>query len=248
MVDARRQEAEAKPLRRLLVGIGQDVVVAEDDCGQERSRSPLTCAAPRGVCRRCYGVIDGRALVEVGAPIGMVAALALGAPLGSLGDELDRLRQLFEGRAPGGPAALVEAVLGVYCGRGMAVDRRHVEVLVARMMRFARVLDPGDTSLPRGAVVARPALDAAHRDLAERAAARDGSAAVDSRPARTRPLRCGLSWVVRHGVGWLAALLEDDPAKVLARAALVGARDDLAGQHARTMTGLLPGKTEEGEA
>src|SRR5262245_39645272 len=59
-------------------------------------------------------------------------------------------------------------------------------------------------------------------------------------PARGQPVVCGLPWLARHGVGWLAALFEADPAEVLARAALVGAVDDLEGQHARAIAGLLP--------
>src|SRR5262249_26163743 len=109
-LDERQCAREAEPLRRLLVSVGQDVVVTQEDCGTPEGvalrtfapgtglagrisrhtvadpvrqdvivhenevigphaagriaglglgslevRSPLTCQAPRGVCRLCYG-------------------------------------------------------------------------------------------------------------------------------------------------------------------------------------------------
>ena len=45
-----------------------------------RVRSPVTCAATRGICRLCYGGDPGRGrLVDLGAAVGVVAALALAA-------------------------------------------------------------------------------------------------------------------------------------------------------------------------
>lgn len=44
-------------------------------------RSPLTCEAVRGLCQSCYGWdFSSRALVEIGVPVGVVAAQSIGEP------------------------------------------------------------------------------------------------------------------------------------------------------------------------
>ena len=44
-------------------------------------RSVLSCASRKGVCRKCYGIDLGMGrLVEVGAPIGIIAAQSIGEP------------------------------------------------------------------------------------------------------------------------------------------------------------------------
>jgi len=46
-----------------------------------RLRSPLTCAAPVGICRLCYGwSLDTRHLVRPGTAVGILAAQSLGEP------------------------------------------------------------------------------------------------------------------------------------------------------------------------
>jgi DNA-directed RNA polymerase subunit beta' len=53
-----------------------------EDLGEEGVlvRSPVTCQAPLGVCRLCYGIDPSTGqLVEEGTPVGVKAALALGA-------------------------------------------------------------------------------------------------------------------------------------------------------------------------
>src|SRR5262249_61701692 len=44
-------------------------------------RSPMTCRAGRGVCRRCYGADRATgALVELGTAVGIIAAQSIGEP------------------------------------------------------------------------------------------------------------------------------------------------------------------------
>ena len=44
-------------------------------------RSPLTCEAPRGVCRMCYGWLPATAKpVEIGQAVGIIAAQSIGEP------------------------------------------------------------------------------------------------------------------------------------------------------------------------
>src|SRR5213593_5077582 len=44
-------------------------------------RSPMTCNAPLGVCRLCYGMdLSTGALVEEGMAVGIIAAQSIGEP------------------------------------------------------------------------------------------------------------------------------------------------------------------------
>jgi len=87
-------------------------------------RSAVTCRAPDGICRQCYGWDLGRnALVEIGQPVGVVAAQSIGEPgtqltmrtfhSGGVGGEditqgLPRVEELFEARTPKGEAVMCE--------------------------------------------------------------------------------------------------------------------------------------------
>jgi DNA-directed RNA polymerase subunit beta' len=92
-----------------------------------RVRSPLTCQARRGLCRKCYGrdLSTGR-LVSLGTAVGIIAAQSIGEPgtqltlrtfhtggiAGAQGDitqGLPRVEELFEARVPKEKAILSEA-------------------------------------------------------------------------------------------------------------------------------------------
>lgn len=83
-------------------------------------RSPLTCHCISGVCQKCYGMdLSTRSMVEVGVPVGVIAAQSIGEPSTQLtldtfheggvagsaeASGIDRVKQLFEVRAPKNPA------------------------------------------------------------------------------------------------------------------------------------------------
>lgn len=91
---------------------------------QVEIRSPITCHTPYGLCQTCYGVDHGtRNLVEIGRPVGVLAAQALGEPStqlvlrtfhkgGVIGQDithgLPRVEELFEARVPKGAAVIAE--------------------------------------------------------------------------------------------------------------------------------------------
>jgi DNA-directed RNA polymerase subunit beta' len=104
----------------------------EQGVGTVRVRSPLTCEAPRGVCRQCYGVdLSTGELVEEGMAVGIIAAQSIGEPgtqltmrnfhIGGVHSSQDitlglpRVIELFEARRPGKnapPAAVLAEVAG----------------------------------------------------------------------------------------------------------------------------------------
>lgn len=87
-----------------------------------RVRSPLTCHCVSGVCQKCYGMdLATRNMVEIGVPVGVIAAQSIGEPSTQLtldtfheggvagsseASGIDRVKQLFEVRAPKNPAGI----------------------------------------------------------------------------------------------------------------------------------------------
>ena len=87
-------------------------------------RSPLTCEAPRGVCRLCYGSsLATLESVNLGEAVGIIAAQSIGEPgtqltmrtfhTGGIAgvditSGLPRVEELFESRSPKGEAVLSE--------------------------------------------------------------------------------------------------------------------------------------------
>jgi DNA-directed RNA polymerase subunit beta' len=79
-------------------------------------RSPLTCASRYGMCAKCYGLdLSNKKLVEIGTPVGVIAAQSIGEPgtqltlkskhsAGIIGVDvtqgLPRVEELFESRVP----------------------------------------------------------------------------------------------------------------------------------------------------
>jgi len=87
-------------------------------------RSPLTCTAETGLCRKCYGWdLSTRKIVDIGVPVGTIAAQSVGEPGtqltlrtkhtgGVVGTDvtqgLPRIQELFEIRMPKIPSPLAE--------------------------------------------------------------------------------------------------------------------------------------------
>lgn len=107
-------------------------------------RSPLTCAAPRGICQLCYGrgMATGE-MVLLGEAVGIIAAQSIGEPgtqltmrtfhTGGIAGESDittglpRVEELFEARMPKGMAILAE-IDGIV-GIEITGDGRRVKVV-----------------------------------------------------------------------------------------------------------------------
>jgi len=79
-------------------------------------RSPLYCQSPYGICQKCYGLdLATNSLVEIGVPVGVIAAQSIGEPgtqltmrvrhfggivISDVTQGLPRVEELFEARTP----------------------------------------------------------------------------------------------------------------------------------------------------
>ncbi len=121
---------DVKQAKQVLVKAG-DIITPElaaqiNQAGIESVwiRSPLTCQAPKGVCAACYGWdFSTRDMVEMGVPVGVIAAQSIGEPGtqltmrvkhsgGIVGTDvtqgLPRVEELLEARNPKNPALLAD--------------------------------------------------------------------------------------------------------------------------------------------
>lgn len=56
-------------------------LIEEMNVAEIKVRNPLTCHSVSGVCQKCYGTdLSTRQLVEIGVPVGIIAAQSIGEP------------------------------------------------------------------------------------------------------------------------------------------------------------------------
>ena len=164
-------------------------------------RSPLTCAARRGICRNCYGrsMATGR-LGLLGEAVGIIAAQSIGEPgtqltmrtfhtggvvaqAGDITSGLPRVEELFEARAPKGQSLLSEIDGRVEVTR--TGDARHlIRVVSEDELRedyplpsgYRLVVAEGDVVSAGNLLAVPPGENAEETSLAEAVVARmDGS-------------------------------------------------------------------------
>ncbi|MCH7640932.1 DNA-directed RNA polymerase subunit beta', partial [Patescibacteria group bacterium] len=129
---------KGRVVAKSVAGSGKKILVSKGDVIDEEKarqieeseveevfvRSPLTCASRYGICANCYGEdLSDQKLVEIGMPVGVVAAQSIGEPGtqltlrtkhtgGVVGVDvtqgLPRVEELFEARTPKILAPLAE--------------------------------------------------------------------------------------------------------------------------------------------
>ncbi|MFN8532085.1 MAG: DNA-directed RNA polymerase subunit beta' [Dehalococcoidia bacterium] len=137
--------------------------VIEEGIHQLMVRSPLTCRARHGVCRRCYGWSLARGhLVEMGEAVGIIAAQSIGEPgtqltmrtfhtggVASVSDitsGLPRVEELFEARNPKGQATISE-IDGVVEVLRQDDNARKIKVISTEVYRDEHAIPDGYTVL-----------------------------------------------------------------------------------------------------
>jgi RNA polymerase sigma factor (sigma-70 family) len=257
-----------------------------------RVRSPMTCQAAVGVCRMCYGLdLSTGELAAAHLPVGIIAAQSLGergsqltlhtkrsggAAQGSIAGAWSLLEQVLDpppAHHPPGTDVLalgdriVCTVQDLFRSQGAEVDGRHVEVMVAQMLRKVRVVRACDSGLVPGELIDRAAFEAVNERLRadvrvddpgdsafargqvlSRAAAEQEADRLKSE--QRRPLACvpaaaaaavpcvlGISDVALASNSFLAAAAFQHAREVLGRSALAAEVDDLIGPLERIIVG-----------
>lgn len=119
---------------------------------------------------------------------------------------------------------------------GLALDSRHVELIVRQMLRYVRIDTAGDTPFLPGELVDR--LD---RDDTNRRICWPEGEWTGAEPATAQPVLLGISEIAAHSDGFLArTLAAEDPGEVARRAALAGTVDPLLGPHEQAIVGNVP--------
>ncbi|MBI2327531.1 DNA-directed RNA polymerase subunit beta' [Candidatus Curtissbacteria bacterium] len=149
-------------------------------------RSPLTCEAKYGLCSLCYGRdLVTRKLVEIGTPVGVIAAQSIGEPGtqltmrtfhtgGIVGLDitqgLPRVEELFEARTPKYAAQIAEITGRVKIEE--APDGYHIKIkstnLKPPVEREYFILPPSEFNITDGQLVAAgTALSSGYLDIKE---------------------------------------------------------------------------------
>ena len=133
---------------------------------------------------------------------------------------------------------LIDEIQAVYRLQGVAIDDKHIEVIVAQMLRKVIVEDPGDSDFLKGDQVDRLVVKRANEELKEEF----GDDSFD--PIITKPLLLGITKASLSTESFLSAASFQETTKVLARAAVQRKVDELKGLKENLIMGnLIPAGT-----
>lgn len=129
---------------------------------------------------------------------------------------------------------LVDEIQEVYRFQGVAIDDKHIEVIVRQMLKKVSILDSGDTTFLIGEQV-----DKSEFREENQKALREGR-----QPATAEPLVLGITQASLSSLSWVAAASFQETTKVLTEAALKGKHDSLRGLKENVIVGrLIPAGT-----
>ena len=124
---------------------------------------------------------------------------------------------------------LLREAQSVYRAQGVSIDDKHVEIIIAQMMRKLQVNDPGDSEFLPGAVVDKFRFKAANEQLLKE----------KKKPATSSPLLLGITKASLQSESFISAASFQETTKVLTEAALTGKRDNLVGLKENVILGHL---------
>ncbi|MEM9066528.1 MAG: DNA-directed RNA polymerase subunit beta' [Planctomycetota bacterium] len=166
-------------------------------------------------------------------------------------------------------AYMLDEVQNVYRAQGVGINDKHIEVILAQMLRKVRVENPGDTDLLPHEVVDRQSFRRRNNEIAQMARIADSGGtdlpagalvsrdefkeanakaeaegkepakAKKARPATGRTLLLGITKASLQSESFLSGASFQETTKVLTEAALRGAEDDLVGLKENVLLGHL---------
>ncbi len=124
---------------------------------------------------------------------------------------------------------LLREVQSVYRSQGVSMDDKHIEVIIAQMMRKVRIEDPGDTDFLPGSMVDRHVFRLTNERIRKE---RKKGATAES-------VLLGITKASLQSDSLISAASFQETTKVLTEAAIAGKRDELVGLKENVILGNL---------
>ncbi len=129
---------------------------------------------------------------------------------------------------------VLREVQSVYRAQNVTINDKHVELMVAAMMRKVRIQNPGDAPFLPNAVVDKIRLREENNKARK----------AGKKPATFKPLLLGVTKAAIQSESFIAAASFQETTKVLTDAALAGRRDELQGLKENVIVGhMVPAGT-----
>ena len=129
---------------------------------------------------------------------------------------------------------LLAEVQSVYRSQNVTIDDKHIEIIIAQMLRNVFVVESGDTELLPGTVIDKFKFRSINQETL-----RQGK-----KPATADPLLLGITKASLHSESFISAASFQETTKVLTEAALSGKTDNLLGLKENVILGhLVPAGT-----
>ena len=129
---------------------------------------------------------------------------------------------------------LLQEIQGVYRSQNVPIDDKHVEIIIAQMMRRVMIDEPGDTDLLPQNVVDKFFFKEKNREALKE----------KKKPATAQPLLLGITKSALQSDSFISAASFQETTKVLTGAALAGRIDTLQGLKENVILGhMIPAGT-----
>ena len=129
---------------------------------------------------------------------------------------------------------LIEEVQGVYLSQNVTINDKHIETIVAQMMRNVNVVEPGDSDLLPDTLIDRHKFKKICSDLVEEG----------KMPPTAEPMLQGITKAAVNSDSFVSAASFQETTKVLTEAALSGKKDTLVGLKENVIMGkMIPAGT-----
>ena len=129
---------------------------------------------------------------------------------------------------------LLKEVQNVYRSQNVTIDDKHIEIIVAQMLRNVQVVEAGDTDVLPGTVIDKFRFRRVNKETVK----------LGKKPATAEPLLLGITKASLHSESFISAASFQETTKVLTEAALSGKTDNLVGLKENVILGhLVPAGT-----
>jgi DNA-directed RNA polymerase subunit beta' len=129
---------------------------------------------------------------------------------------------------------LLREVQNVYRSQNVSIDDKHIEIIIAQMLRNVQVIESGDTDILPGTVIDKFRFKYVNQETVK----------LGKKPATAEPMLLGITKASLHSESFISAASFQETTKVLTEAALAGKTDHLVGLKENVILGhLVPAGT-----